>query len=166
MKTLTVSLYEYYKRFFLFVSILIASALGLYFLIYTELSSLIIGIGASCVLLPWSFFRSLAKIDEARKQFQKVTFHDDGLVFENLPLQGGDSVKSTISFENIKNVRITKNCFYILFVPRYEWKGELCTFIIPSGFVPKLQVYSWRFVSKQSKLEIMELLKARNISVE
>jgi hypothetical protein len=166
MKTLKVSHTEYYKRFFLFVSILIASALGLYFLIYTELTSLILGIGASCVLLPWSFFRSLAKIDEARKQFQKVTFLDDGLVFEHLPLQGGEGVKSTISYENIKNVRITKNCLYILFVPRYEWVGELCMFIVPSGFVPKLQVFSWTYVPKQSKMEILELLKTQNISVD
>jgi hypothetical protein len=134
-------------------------------LIYAELTSLIIGIGAASILLPWSYFFALAKMDDSRKQFQTITFLEDVIQFENLPKQGGEKVKVLIPYENIKNVRMTKNCFYILFVPRYEWVGELCAYIVPSGYVPKMQVFSWRLLSKQRKTEIMELLKARNVSI-
>ena len=53
-----------------------------------------------------------------------------------------------------------------MFVPRYEWSGDQCTFIHPSGFVPKLQTFSWSFVSKQNKKEILELLEMRGVPIE
>jgi len=165
-RTLFVSYQNFYKRLALFASIVLCCAVGIYLLIYGQLSTLIIGIGISSFLVPWSFFHAISHLDKARRQFQTVTFLEECLLFENLPIQGGEKVQVKILYENIKYVRIANNTFYTMFVTRYEWSGDQCTFIHPSGFVPKLQTFSWSFVSKQNKKEILELLDMRNVPIE
>ena len=165
-RTLFVSYQNFYKRLALFAAIVLCCEVGIYLLIYGQLSTLIIGIGISSFLVPWSFFHAISHLDKAKRQFQTVTFLEECLLFENLPIQGGEKVQVKILYENIKYVRIANNTFYTMFVPRYEWSGDQCTFIQPSGFVPKLQTFSWYFVSKQNKKEILELLDMRNVPIE
>jgi hypothetical protein len=165
-RTLIVSYQNFYKRLALFVIILLCCSVGLYFLIYSQLSTLIIGIGISSFLVPWSFFNAISHLDKAKRQFQSVTFLEECLLFENLPIQGGEKVQVKIHYENIKYIKISYNTFCTMFVPRYEWSGDQCTYIHPSGFVPKLQTFSWSFVSKQNKKEILDLLELRNVPME
>ena len=165
-RTLFVSYQHFYKRLALFASIVLCCAVGIYLLIYGQLSTLIIGIGISSFLVPWSFFNAISHLDKAKRQFQTVTFLEECLLFENLPIQGGEKVQVKILYENIKYVRISNNTFCTMFVPRYEWSGDKCTFIHPSGFVHKLQTFSWSFVSKQNKKEILELLEMRGVPIE
>ncbi len=164
--TLKVSHTKYYQRLLLLFLLVICCSIGLYFLIYSQLSSLIIGIGLSSLLIPWSFFYAISELDKTKKQFQKITFLEDYMIFEHLPMQGGEKVQVKINFENIKSVKLTKNEFQILLVPRYEWVGVECSFITPSGYVPRKQVFSWCFISRLKKKIILDCLKARNIWIE
>lgn len=165
-RTLIVSYQKFYNKAALFVLIVLCCAVGLYFLIYGQLPTLIIGVGISSFLVPWSLFNAISQMDKTKRQFQSVTFLEDCLLFENLPIQGGEKVQVKILYENIKFVRVSPNTFSMMFVPRFEWSGDQCTYIHPSGFVPKLQTFSWYFVSKQNKMEILELLKTRTIPIE
>lgn len=165
-RTLFVSYQNFYKRLALFAAIVLCCSVGIYLLIYGQLSTLIIGIGISSFLVPWSFFNAISHLDKAKRQFQTVTFLEECLLFENLPIQGGEKVQVKILYENIKFVRVSPNTFSMMFVPRFEWSGDQCTYIHPSGYVPKLQTFSWYFVSKQNKMEILELLKTRTIPIE
>ncbi len=165
-RKLNVSYQHFYKRLALFAAIVLCCVVGIYLLIYGQLSTLIIGIGISSFLVPWSFFHAISHLDKARRQFQTVTFLDECLLFKNLPIQGGEKVQAKIHYENIQFVRISNNTFYTMFVSRSEWSGDQCTFIHPSGYVPKLQTFSWYFVSKHNKKEILELLEAQNIPIE
>ena len=165
-KSLSVSHYYFHLRFSLFLTILIICSTSLYFLIYVQFTSLIIGIGLSAIFIPWSFFYAIMKKDEANKQFQKVTFLEEAILFENLPLQGGVKIKMQIAYRNIKSVKIGKEGLFMLFVPRFEWVGPECTYITPSGYVPKLQVFSWKLVSSAKKQAILTVLEEKGIPME
>jgi hypothetical protein len=54
---------------------------------------------------------------------------------------------------------------HVLFVRRYEWEGAQCEFITPSGFVPKLQVFSLS-MNKRKRQEILDLLYSKGIKLK
>jgi hypothetical protein len=47
-----------------------------------------------------------------------------------------------IDFNNIKRVKVKLTAIQILFVRRYEWKGEFCEYIMPNGYVELSQEFS------------------------
>jgi hypothetical protein len=54
---------------------------------------------------------------------------------------------------------------HFLFVRRYEWEGVPCEFITPSGFVPKLQVFSLT-VNTRKRGEILDLVYSKGIKLK
>jgi hypothetical protein len=142
----------------LFLSMSSILLIGVYFLIYEECSSLIILVGLCCFFVPWSYFKVLDALDLMKKQFQKVCIEDDFLLFEHLPLQGGSTASAQIEYKNIKSVTMKGSQLNILFVQRFEWEGDPCDFITPSGFVPKLQVFSltWNKKKRRATIALLE----------
>ena len=94
-----------------------------------------------------------------------MTIEDEYLLFEHLPLQGGHSVCAQIDFKNIESIQIKFTGIHVLFVRRYEWEGEACDFITPSGYVPKLQIFSLSLNTRKRR-EILSLLESKGIELK
>lgn len=161
-KVLKVDLTRFYLKTMIFLIGFIGLLLNLYALFNTESTLLIIILVAASFFIPWSFFSAIGERDIQRKQFQKMTIEDDYIFFEHLPLQGGRDVSVQIDFNNIKSIQVKGLKLYILFVQRFEWEGDSCDFIIPSGYVPKLQVFSLALQMKKRRA-IIELLESKGL---
>lgn len=162
MKVLKVDSTRFYLKTVLFLIGFIGLLINLYFLYSAESTTLIIILVAASFFIPWSFFSAIGERDIQRKQFQKMTIEDESILFEHLPLQGGREVSVQIYFKNIKSVSVKGLKLYILFVQRFEWEGDSCDFITPSGFVPKLQTFSLAFNSRKRRA-IIELLESKGL---
>jgi hypothetical protein len=153
---------RFYFKTVLFLLAFFGLLINLYFLYSAENTLLIIILVVASFFIPWSFFSAVGERDIQRKQFRKMTIEDEYIFFEHLPLQGGRGVTVQIDFKNIKSVTVKGLKLHILFVQRFEWEGDSCDFITPSGFVPKLQVFSIGFNSRKRKA-IMELLESKKL---
>jgi hypothetical protein len=91
-----------------------------------------------------------------------MTIEDESILFEHLPLQGGREVSVQIDFKNIKSITVVGLKLHVLFVQRFEWEGDSCDFITPSGFVPKLQVFSLAF-NRRKRRAIIALLESKGL---
>ena len=162
---LKVSRTIFYFRLFLFVSASVGFIFSLYVSYQRDSPSLFIEVGLASFILPWSFFSALSEWDKSKKQFQLLSIEKDHLLFAHLPIQGGTAANAQIDFKNIESVQIKMTSIHILFVRRYEWEGAQCEFITPSGFVPKLQVFSLS-MNKRKRQEILDLLKSKGIKLK
>jgi len=161
-KVLKVDSTRFYVKTVLFLIGFVGLLANLYFLYNDESTKLIIILVAASFFIPWSFFSAIGERDIQRKQFQKMTIEDEYIVFEHLPLQGGRDVSVQIDFKNIKSFTVKGLKLHVLFVQRFEWEGEPCDFITPSGFVPKLQVYSLTLNTKKRRA-IIQLLNSKSL---
>ena len=155
--------------FYLRLSVFVLASVGFIFSLYVsylrDSPSLFIEVGLASFILPWSFFSALSEWDKSKKQFQLLTIEKDHLLFAHLPIQGGTAASAQIDFKNIESVQIKMTSIHILFVRRYEWEGAQCEFITPSGFVPKLQIFSLA-MNKRNRREILDLLKSKGIRLK
>jgi len=152
----------FYLNALLFVSMSLVFVIGLYFSNNLDSYIVFIGSGMACFILPWSFFSAMSEWDKNQKQFQTLKIEDDFLLFENLPLQGGSTQFVQIDFKNIEKIQVKSTAIHVLFVRRYEWEGEPCDFITPSGFVPKLQQFSLT-LKPSKRREIINLLESKGL---
>ena len=132
-------------------------------------SNLIILTVLACFILPWCYIEALSEWDKNQKQFQSLRIKDEFLIFEFLPLELGPKEYVQIDFNNIKRIQVTLISIRILFVLKYEWKGEFCEHIMPSGHAPLLQEFSMGLnPSKRSRIkkffESKELIDTNKIS--
>lgn len=162
MKVLKVDSTRFYLKTVLFLIGFIGLLINFYFLFSAESTTLTIILVVATFFVPWSFFSAIGQRDIQRKQFQKMTIEDNYIFFEHLPLQGGSEVSVQIDFKNIKSVSIKGLKLYILFVRRFEWEGDSCDFITPSGLVPKLQIFSLTLNSRKRRV-IIELLRSKGL---
>ena len=162
---LKVSRINFQFRLFLFVLASVGFIFSLYVSYLRDSPSLFIEVGLASFILPWSFFSALSEWDKSKKQFQLLSIEKDHLLFAHLPIQGGTAANAQIDFKNIESVHIKMTSIHILFVRRYEWEGAQCEFITPSGFVPKLQVFSLT-INKRKRLEILDLLHSKGIKLK
>jgi hypothetical protein len=161
-KVLKVDSTRFYVKTVLFLIGFIGLLANLYFLYSDESTKLVIILVAASFFIPWSFFSAIGERDIQRKQFQKMTIEDECIVFEHLPLQGGRDVSVQIDFKNIKSFTVKGMKLHVLFVQRFEWEGDACDYITPSGFVPKLQVFSLALKMKKRRA-IIELLESKGL---
>ena len=161
-KVLKVDSTKFYVKAVLFSIGFIGLLINLYFLYLAESTANIIILVVASFLIPWSFFSAVGERDMLRKQFQKMTIEDESILFEHLPLQGGREVSVQIDFKNIKSITVVGLKLHVLFVQRFEWEGDSCDFITPSGFVPKLQVFSLAFNSRKRR-SIIALLESKGL---
>jgi hypothetical protein len=161
-KVLKVDLTRFYVKSAIFLIGLIGLLINLYALFNSESTILIIIPVVASFFIPWSFFSAVGERDILRKQFHKMTIEDEYIVFEHLPLQGGRDVSVQIDFKNIKSFTVKGLKLHVLFVQRFEWEGDACDFITPSGFVPKLQVYSLTLNTKKRRA-IIQLLNSKSL---
>lgn len=152
-------------KLFLFISASVGFIVSLYVSYQRDSPSLFIEVGLASFILPWSFFSALSERDKSNKQFQRLTIELDHLLFEHLPLQGGTTTSAQIDFKNIESIQLKWTSIDVLFVRRYEWEGVQCEFITPSGFVPKLQVFSLT-MNKRRRQEIIDLLSSKGIKLK
>ena len=162
---LKVSRTIFYFRLFLFVLASVGFIVSLYVSYLRDSPSIFLEVGLASFILPWSFFSALSEWDKSKKQFQLLSIEKDHLLFAHLPIQGGTAANAQIDFKNIESVHIKMTSIHILFVRRYEWEGAQCEFITPSGFVPKLQVFSLS-MNKRKRQEILDLLYSKGIKLK
>lgn len=155
----------FYLKLLVFAAASAGFIISLYVSYLRDSPSLFIEVGLASFILPWSFFSALSEWDKSKKQFQLLSIEKDHLLFTHLPIQGGTAAKAQIDFNNIENVHIKMTSIHILFVRRYEWEGAQCEFITPSGFVPKLQVFSLS-MNKRNRQEILDLLYSKGIKLK
>jgi hypothetical protein len=96
----------------------------------------------ACFVLPWWYIEAFSEWDKNQKQFQSLIIKDEYLIFEFLPMELGPKEYVKIDFNNIKRIQVTLVSIQVLFVLKYEWEGEFCEHIMPSGHAPLLQEFS------------------------
>ncbi len=165
MKVLKIDSTILHLKIALFIVGFFGIVVSTYFLYFGNSTILIFNLVLASFFIPWSFFLGLGEWDKHRKQFQKMTIEDEYLLFEHLPLQGGHSVCAQIDFKNIESIQIKFTGIHVLFVRRYEWEGEACDFITPSGYVPKLQIFSLSLNTRKRR-EILSLLESKGIELK
>lgn len=156
---------NYVLKAMIFLVACVGFIYSLYVSYHRDSASLFIEVGLASFILPWSFFSALSEWDKSKKQFQRLTIQPDHLLFEHLPLQGGTTTSAQIDFKNIESIQLNWTSIDVQFVRRYEWEGVQCEFITPSGFVPKLQVFSLT-MNKLRRQEVIDLLSSKGIKLK